>query len=480
MIKFGSFQIDPRTWLLTRDNEPVELSPRLVEILGFIVERQGSIVTKDELLERFWPDVHISDNTLARAIADIRKALGEDAATPRYLETASRRGYRFVGEKASISAASDPFQDWVKGRLALDSLDSARLNDAVRAFERAAVELPRYAPAHAGLANGYLLQYERTRSVSVPDRGLLIRAMASARQASTLDPSLGEAWAVLGYLLSAGGKSEEGQAAARRATALEPENWRHHYRLAYGVWGEERLRAVERTLALMPGFAPARMLGSMVFVARGIVDRAEREASIGAEAQRQHQHDRTPLPAVGFHWLRGLIVAARGDRYAALECFHDEIAAATTGHVYAREFAVNAHVASGFTLLAAENRDAASASFAQAFAEASGHPKASVGVFALAMKSSDPSSIATARTAAEAAIAELTRGERHGEAALVAAGVQVAEGRVEQAVEGLDRFLTDAPAGPAGWIIPIDPMLAGIRDRQGTATLFARLAARAA
>ena len=175
MITFGSFQIDPRTWLLTSANEPIELSPRLVEILAFIVERQGSIVTKDELLERFWPDVHVSDNTLARAIADIRKALGEDASAPRYLETASRRGYRFAGSKASISEASDPFEDWVKGRLALDSLDSTRLTEAVRAFERAAVELPRYAPAHAGLANAYLLQYERTRSVSVPDRGLLIR-----------------------------------------------------------------------------------------------------------------------------------------------------------------------------------------------------------------------------------------------------------------------------------------------------------------
>lgn len=480
MIKFGSFQIDPRTWLLTSDHEPVELSPRLVEILGFIIERQGSIVTKDELLERFWPDVHISDNTLARAIADIRKALGEDAAAPRYLETASRRGYRFVGAKASISEASDPFQDWVKGRLALDSLDSARLNDAARAFERAAVELPRYAPAHAGLANAYLLQYERTRSVSVPDRGLLVRAMESARQASTLDPSLGEAWAVLGYLLSAGGKSEEGQAAARRATALEPENWRHHYRLAYGAWGEERLRAVDRTLALMPGFAPARMLGSMVFIARGIIDRAEREASIGAEAQRQHQHDRTPLPAVGFHWLRGMIVAARGDRDAALECFGEEITAAATGHVYAREFAVNAHVASGFTLLAVDNRDAASAAFTQAFAETNGHPKASAGVFALAMTSGDPSSISSARTDVEASIAELTRGGRHIEAALVAAGVQIAEGRVDHAVEQLDRFLTASPAGPAGWIIPIDPMLAAIHANRGKAALFSRLAARAA
>src|SRR5204863_424090 len=83
-----------------------------------------------------------------------------------------------------------------------------------------------------------------------------------------------EGWAVLGYLLNAAGKTEEGQAASRRATALEPDNWRHQYRLAYGSWGEERLRAVDRTLALMPGFAPARMLACMIFVARGTVDRA--------------------------------------------------------------------------------------------------------------------------------------------------------------------------------------------------------------
>jgi DNA-binding winged helix-turn-helix (wHTH) protein len=243
MIRFASFQIDPRTWLLTEKGAPVDLSPRLVEILGFIVSRSGEIVTKEELLEKFWPDVNVTENTLTRAIADIRKAIGDDAAAPAFVQTASRRGYKFVGAAPEITPVSDPFQEWVKGRLALDSLDASRLNDAVLAFERTTAELPRYAPAHAGLANGYLLQYERTRFGSAPDRKLLARAMAAARQASTLDPSLGEAWAVLGYLLCAAGKTDEGQAAARRATALEPENWRHHYRLAYGAWGEERLRA---------------------------------------------------------------------------------------------------------------------------------------------------------------------------------------------------------------------------------------------
>ena len=464
MIRFGSFQIDPRTWLLTRDGSAVDLSPRLVEILGYIVRRGGEIVTKDELLERFWPDVNVTENTLTRAIADIRKSIGDDAAAPRFLQTASRRGYKFVGEVAPIQPASDPFEDWVKGRLALDSLDAHKLNDAVLAFERAAAELPKYAPAHAGLANAYLLQFEQTRFGNAPDRQLLTRAMEAARLATSVDSSLGEGWAVLGYLLNAAGKTAEAQAAARRATALEPENWRHHYRLAYATWGEERLRAVDRTLAIMPGFAPVRMLSSMVYVARGTMDRMMREVSIGVETQRQNLADHTPLPSVGFHWLYGMILAAQGDRDTALSCFDEEVASAST-HVYGREFAVNAHVAAGFTRLAHGDHDAARA----AFALASSHPKAAVGMLAI-----------DRNVALDGVIADLTRGERHVEAALVTAGAAIAGGEIDRAVEGLDRMLTTAPPGPAGWIMPIDPMLAALREHPGKPALFAKLAARAA
>lgn len=461
MIRFGSFQIEPRTWLLTDDGEPVDLSPRLVEILGHIVSRSGQIVTKEELLEKFWADVNVTENTLTRAIADIRKAIGDDASAPKYLETASRRGYRFVGDAPVVS---DPFQDWVKGRLALDSLDASKLDEATAAFERTVAELPKYAPAHAGLANAYLLQYERTRFGSSPNRDLLKRAIDAARQSTTLDASLGEGWASLGYLLCAAGKTEEGQAASRRATALEPDNWRHHYRLAYGTWGEERLRAVDRTLTLMPGFAPARMLACMVYVARGTMDRAEREATTGVETQRQQHTMHTPLPAVGFHWLLGMILESRGDHQAALSCFDEEIASSST-HVYGREFAVNAHVAAGFAKLAHGDRDGAQASFAQA----STHPKSTVGMLM----------IGGDRTAITAAIADLTKHERLVEAALVTAGSQLASGELDAAAASLDRLLTTAPPGPAGWIIPIDPMLAGIREHSGKQALFAKLTARA-
>ena len=478
MIRFGPFQIDPRTWTLAREGQVVDLSPRLVEILAFFASRPGDIITKDELLDRFWPGVNISDNTLTRAIADIRIALGDSATEPRFIQTFARRGYRFLEQGAQHPAhpahpvhpvhpahTGDPFEDWVKGRLALETLDAAKLDEAVRAFERAVAELPGYAPAHAGLANGYLLQFEQTRFGRQPDRELLARAVKVARDATAVDPSLGEGWATLGYLLNAAGRLEEGQAAARRATALEPENWRHHYRLAYGTWGEERLRAVDRALALMPGFAPARMLACMVFVARGTMERAEREAAIGAEAQRQHRSDHTPFPAVGFHWLRGMMLASRADREGALACFEEEIASAST-HVYGREFAVNAHVAAGYASLAEGDRDAARARFASA----SAHPKALVGLYAIDRD----------RAATDAAIADLLRGERQAEAALVTAGALIIDAEIDRAVAGLDRLLVTAPAGPAGWIIPIDPMLAAIHGHPGTQALLAKLAARSA
>ena len=492
MLRFGAFQIDPRTWTLTNAGRSVDLSPRLVEILAYLAARAGTIVTKDELLDHFWPDVHIAENTLTRAIADIRKAIGDSSESPKYVQTLARRGYRFVpsvdGAVDQLTAstgstgadASDPFRDWVNGRLALDSLDRTRLAGAVTAFERAVTELPNYAPAHAGLANAYLLQFETTRSGSVPERELLIKATKAARQACAVEPTLGEGWAVLGYLLAAAGKTQEAQAAARRSTALEPDNWRHHYRLAYATWGEERLRAVDHALALLPGFAPAYMLSAMVFVARGAMGRAEQAASLGSDAQRQHQNDQTPLPAAGLHWMRGLILASRNEIDQALASFNDEIATGSSGHIYAREFAANARVATAAIQLARGDREAAEATFRNTLAESPGHPRATLGLFATTGPHTDRAEVEARRLATEHAIEELRRGERPVEAALVAAGERVVVGEIDSAIAILQRLLSDAPAGPAGWIIPVDPMLVALHDAAGYSALLARLAARAA
>ena len=82
--------------------------------------------------------------------------------------------------------------------------------------------------------------------------------------------------------------------------------------------------------------------------------------------------------------------------------------------------------------------------------------------------------------AVDQAIADLTRSERHAEAALVTAGALIVRNQFEDAVRTLDRLLSSSATGPAGWIIPIDPMLASIRAPLEKSGLFAKLAARAA
>lgn len=486
LIHFGPFQIDPRTWTLVREGQPVDLSPRLVEILAHLATHSGVIVTKDELLERFWPGINISDNTLTRAIADIRKALGDSASEPKYVQTLARRGYRFVGGSApdapdapDAPAGEDPFEAWEQGRLALESLDLSRLDQAIAAFERAVANLPSYAPAYAGLANAYMLRFETTRFSNTPDREMLDRAITAARRACAADARLGEGWAVLGYLLAAAGQVPEGQAAARRATALEPGNWRHHFRLGYVTWGEERLRAADRIIELMPAFAPARMLSAMVFVARGALARAEQEATRGAEIQRESAGTDTPIPTAGLHWLRGLVMSARGEHDEALQYFEEEIAAGTAGHIYGREFIANARVAAGFVLLARADAGAAAAHFRQALADTPRHARATLGLQAARMRAKEVRVSDESLAPVSKAKDELERSGRHIEASLVAAGERCVLDRVTEAVDILDRMLTLAPVGPAGWIIPVDPMLAAVRYVPGRAVILAKLAARA-
>ena len=69
------------------------------------------------------------------------------------IQTLARRGYRFVGTPRAEPPDEDPFRQWVTGRLALETLDPARLASAQAAMEAAVAAMPEYAPAHAGLAN---------------------------------------------------------------------------------------------------------------------------------------------------------------------------------------------------------------------------------------------------------------------------------------------------------------------------------------
>ena len=93
---FGPYILDSTGRVLSRGGELVQLPPKAVETLLVLVERAGQVVTRDELLERVWPDAFVEPNNLAQQVSMVREALDDRGERPRYVETVSRRGYRFV------------------------------------------------------------------------------------------------------------------------------------------------------------------------------------------------------------------------------------------------------------------------------------------------------------------------------------------------------------------------------------------------
>jgi TolB-like protein/DNA-binding winged helix-turn-helix (wHTH) protein len=101
-LRVGDWHLDPQANTLTRDGgDPVRLEPKAVEVLVFLARRAGDVVAREDLLATVWPGVVVGDDALTQAIIKLRKALGDDARRPHYIETISKRGYRLVATVAA-------------------------------------------------------------------------------------------------------------------------------------------------------------------------------------------------------------------------------------------------------------------------------------------------------------------------------------------------------------------------------------------
>src|SRR5438094_7202207 len=104
-LVFGPFRLDLRDERLWRGPEGTPLSPKTFAVLCCLVQQAGQLVTKDALLEAVWPETVVSDSVLQVAIRQLRQVLGDQARTPRFIETVYGRGYRFI---APIHAPVSP------------------------------------------------------------------------------------------------------------------------------------------------------------------------------------------------------------------------------------------------------------------------------------------------------------------------------------------------------------------------------------
>ena len=631
--QFGPFFVDRTGYRVLRDEESLELTPKLLDLLFFLLDHSGDLVTKEELLDALWPEANVTENALAQAMSELRQVLGDDASSPRFIKTIARRGYRFIapveaaeprpdgaappvaehddhtiavldfvnvsgevdsawlsagiaetvsaglsrlrpflvvdrwrvmdarrrtdgslqqiaaelgarlavvgsyqrhGDQIRITAravdvvsgealadakadgplagifeiqdeiveqfqrelgvfAAQPppgrsgtrdtaslgaYRAFTEGLLRLETLDIHTMPTAIADFNRAIGIDPGYAQAYTGLASAEFALYETTRSNNEPAQELLDRAIEHARHALVLDDTFAEAHAMLALLLVSAWSTQEAVASARRAVAIEPSSWRHLFRLGHASWGDQRLRAAHRTLALYPDFAFAHFQTAMVYVARGDLSQAESVLRHGAAVQDRQIARGERYPALGLHWLLGLVRLAQDDVDDALAEFERERTLAEPHRLYGLEYAMNAMHGRGAALLQAGRFADAAASFEQALDIYPDHAQTHLGL-ALALKHTRTSVAAeAARLKAEAALTTLERA-RPIEAELVRSQLLAARGDTDGASAGLRRLLTAAPPGFAAWTLPIEPFARQLRGTKGFADVLNDLSRRA-
>lgn len=110
--RFDRFTLDPTERRLSRNGQAVALSGRYLDALLLLVREQGRLVTKARFIDEVWRGAAVTDEALTQAIRTLRRALGDDAGSPRFIETVPGHGYRFIatiaGEPAEPGARLRP------------------------------------------------------------------------------------------------------------------------------------------------------------------------------------------------------------------------------------------------------------------------------------------------------------------------------------------------------------------------------------
>ena len=95
-FRFDQFQLDPANRRLTRGGAPVELNARYLDALVLLVREPGQLVHKDRFMAEVWRGIPVTDEALTQCIRTLRRQLGDDAGSPRFIETVAKHGYRFI------------------------------------------------------------------------------------------------------------------------------------------------------------------------------------------------------------------------------------------------------------------------------------------------------------------------------------------------------------------------------------------------
>lgn len=310
-FQLGEVRVEPTNGRLMREDEVVDLEPKVMALLCLLAQTPGQALTRDEIFSRLWPDVTVNDDALGRTVWKLRQALGDDARAPRFVATVPKKGYRLLVEPSPVTLAVPipPRLDWrfataVVAGLALvvalvwaampatpspsgpDQAGQrlARADEfyyqftatdnaaAQRLYREALQDNPRSAPALAGLANTLTQQVIRWSEGDWEELGLrsrirtalangrtqtppAIAALAQARQyaesATAEDPAYALGHRALGLVQSAQGEITAAIRSYDRAASLDPDAWEAFINLSdlYGHQGQPDLALAHMELA---------------------------------------------------------------------------------------------------------------------------------------------------------------------------------------------------------------------------------------
>jgi DNA-binding winged helix-turn-helix (wHTH) protein len=108
MKSFKAFRLDRENHILWRNEDRVPIAPKEFDILAYLVEHAGRVVTQDQILDALWSETYVNPEVLRKYILEIRKTLGDRPENPEFIETVPKRGYRFVASVANDNGNVQP------------------------------------------------------------------------------------------------------------------------------------------------------------------------------------------------------------------------------------------------------------------------------------------------------------------------------------------------------------------------------------
>jgi DNA-binding winged helix-turn-helix (wHTH) protein len=269
---FDEFTLDVRERRLLRGADVVRVPPKAYDVLVALVRQRGRLVTKDELLKRIWPGTFVEEGSLNVCVSALRKALGEDARRPTYVETVARSGYRFIAAVRLDSEEEKPF--------ASSAVARAR---CVQAVLRAVPHQEAFAEAKASALRALAMDSASADAQVALGTVLFLSewdwtaAERSLRRALEINPDHTEALLQYGSLQETLGRLDYGLRSKQQALARDPRSPGVLVQIAISYWNQRKyddaLVWAQRALDVNPKHAQACQFISYVYLKIGDINR---------------------------------------------------------------------------------------------------------------------------------------------------------------------------------------------------------------